>query len=129
MKKIPVIIVEDSLAVRERLRHYLSSLDGVEIVGEADEADDAIRQILEKGPRIVVLDLFLIRSTGLEVLQSTRAALPRTMFAVVTNVIDPGVREQCLGLGADAVLDKSRDILKLEGIIRGIAEEPEWEEA
>ncbi|MCC6397595.1 MAG: response regulator transcription factor [Bacteroidetes bacterium] len=117
-----VLIVDDASAVRDRLRRLLESIRHVHVVGDAADATEAIRQIGEKQPRIVVLDLSLPGENGLAVLKSTRKLAAGAVFAVFSNYTGPQVAEECYRAGADFVFDKSADIDDLLAAIGGIAE-------
>ena len=117
-----VVIVDDASAVRDQLRRLVESIHHVHVVGDAADAADAIRQIGEKKPRIVILDLSLPGENGLEVLRSTRKLAAGSVFAVFSNYTSPHVAEECYKAGADFVFDKSADIDDLLAAIGGIAE-------
>jgi two-component system, LytTR family, response regulator len=74
------LIVDDEEPARDRLRQLLSSIDDVEIVGEAGDGEQAIQQILELRPDLVFLDIQMPACSGLEVAASLPSPRPRIIF-------------------------------------------------
>jgi DNA-binding NarL/FixJ family response regulator len=81
-----IFLVEDSTPVRARLAAMLGGIPGATVVGEAAEADAAVREILAARPDVVVLDLGLARGTsGFDVLRAVRPQAPGIDFYVLSN--------------------------------------------
>ena len=103
-----VFIVEDSRIVRERLAALVGEIEGVSVVGEADNPQDAVDGILRKRPDWVLLDIQLIGGTGLEVLRRVRTRVPGTRFIVLTQLDNPQYRRTCIEAGADHFFEKTQ---------------------
>lgn len=101
-----VFIVEDSEVFLGRLIALLHDFDGVELVGNATGAPEAIAAIARLQPDLVLLDLQLAEGAGLEVLQAVKTG-PRPRVAVVTNFPEPPYRKACQDAGADFFFDKA----------------------
>jgi two-component system, chemotaxis family, protein-glutamate methylesterase/glutaminase len=65
-KKIRVMIVEDSVVKRELLMHILCTDPDIEVIGYASNGKDAIRNIKEKKPDIVTMDINMPGINGFE---------------------------------------------------------------
>jgi len=63
---IRIVMVDDHRIVREGLRAMLHGRDEIEIVGEAEDLEGALAAIEESAPDVVLLDLRLQRSSGLD---------------------------------------------------------------
>lgn len=75
------LIVDDEAPARSRLRRMLAPELDIEIVGEAANGDDAIRQIVELRPALLFLDVQMPAPDGLSVLRAVRDEwLPCTIF-------------------------------------------------
>jgi DNA-binding NarL/FixJ family response regulator len=114
-----VFLVDDSAAVRERLKELLALDPAVRIVGEAESATAAIRGIAATRPDFAVLDYRLAGGTGLDVLCALADQARGTVFIVLTNHADTRVRAACTRAGASFFLDKSREFGRLRSIIAG----------
>jgi len=112
-----VFVVEDSELIRERLVSMLAGLSGVQVVGHADNAADAIAGILAGKPDVVVLDVKLKASSGIEVLQTIKHRMPATAVIMLTNYATKEYRRKCLEAGAEYFLDKTNEFEQLRPII------------
>lgn len=68
MKPRKAIIVDDERLARQELRKLLSGFPGIEVVAECNNADSAIKEIREKDPDIVFLDIQMPGKNGFELL-------------------------------------------------------------
>jgi DNA-binding NarL/FixJ family response regulator len=116
-----VFIVDDSAPIRARLSEMLSHLDDVQIVGEAENARDAVAGILRTRPDSVLLDLNLYGPTGMDVLRTVHERAPGIVFVVLTNHSEPQYRKACSEAGARYFLDKSREFDRVPAVIAEIA--------
>lgn len=116
-----VFIVDDSAPIRARLAEMLAGIDGLQVVGEAASAFEAIGGILRTRPHAVLLDLNLMGRTGLEVLRAVHPRLPETVFVVLTNHAEPQYRSACFDAGAEYFLDKSSQFDLVRDVLAKIA--------
>jgi DNA-binding NarL/FixJ family response regulator len=118
-----VFIADDSMVVVERLADLLGEVPGVQLVGRASDAPQAIHSILEMNPDAVILDLQMPGGTGLEVLRAVRRAHPSLYVLICTNFPYPQYREECIAAGANFFLDKSSEFEKIPTIFRDLIEQ------
>jgi len=88
MKRIRVLIVDDSVVVRRIVKDALSTEPAIEICGVAANGKIALSLIEQCSPDIVTLDIEMPEMDGLEVLRqlrSKRPALPVIMFSTLTQ--------------------------------------------
>ena len=116
-----IFIVDDSPAIRMRLAAMLRDLDGVELVGEAATAHEAIDAIGSLEPHSVLLDLQLPDASGVNVLRALCPKRPETVFIVLTNHSEPQYRRACKQAGAAYFLDKSSEFHRVGEVVRQIA--------
>jgi DNA-binding response OmpR family regulator len=104
---VKVCIVEDSLVVRERLTAMLTETSGVEVIGAASGAGEAVAIVRKLRPDMVILDLQLAEGSGFDVLKIIRADGPAPLVLVLTNHASLEHRRKCLKAGADFFFDKA----------------------
>ena len=117
MSSLKVVLVEDSPAVRERLAHSLRSIDDVELIGEYEDANTAIDGIRNGAPHVVLLDIKLRGSSGMDVMRYVEQSKIDVKVIVLTNYAEPQYRELFLRQGAHAVLDKSHEFHRVEELL------------
>ncbi|MFD5066185.1 response regulator, partial [Streptomyces sp. NPDC058394] len=62
---IRVLIVDDQVMVREGFSVLLNAMDGIEVVGEAVDGQEAIEQVTALRPDVVLMDIRMPRMNGL----------------------------------------------------------------
>lgn len=108
-----VLIVDDSIQVRERLIELLSECPEIRIVGQAGTAGQALAAVAELKPDTVILDIRLPGRNGIHLLKEIKATRPRTTVIMLTNYDFEHYREQCRKLGADYFFNKTREFEKV----------------
>ena len=113
-----IFLVEDSQPVRARLATMLDAIPGATVVGEAADADSAIREILASRPDVVMLDLGLAGgSSGFDVLRAVRPQAPEIDFYMLSNFAADPYRQLAGRLGARGFFDKSREFERVREVI------------
>jgi DNA-binding NarL/FixJ family response regulator len=117
MAVIRVLIVDDHPLVRSALTQLVGGADEMTVVGTAADGNAAVTAALELGPDVVLMDLEMPGTDGIEATTALRAAASEARVVVLTTFSD---RERILGAldaGAVGYLLKDADH---EEIIRGI---------
>ena len=120
---VKVFIADDSEVVCQRLIDMLTELPGIEIVGQAGDAAEAIKSIQELHPDAVVLDIRMIGGSGIDVLKGIKKSEPNTVAIMLTNYPFAQYRKKCMNEGADYFFDKSSEFEKVAEMIRHLAED------
>jgi len=108
-----LLVVEDAVPVRNRLISSLSDLKGVEVVGYAAAAPEAIENFRASRPDVVTLDIRLPGGSGIEVLRTIKGEAPDTVVIMFTDHGLPQYRVRCAQEGANHFFEKSGDFTKL----------------
>jgi len=109
---LKAFIVEDNRAIRDSLVEALAELAGVQTLGQASTAAEAIAWLRDPTHDwdLAIVDLLLQgEGTGLDVLRALRGRDPGRKVVVLTATASHVVEEQCAALGCDNVFDKSID--------------------
>jgi DNA-binding NarL/FixJ family response regulator len=115
-----VFVVEDSVAVRERLVEMIAGIKDAIVVGIAQDGCSAIEGILDTRPDVAILDIELRRGTGIEVLAAVRSRLPGLTAIMLSNYSMPQYRRASVNAGADYFFDKVQDLEKLMAVLHGL---------
>jgi DNA-binding NarL/FixJ family response regulator len=108
-----VSVVDDSVVIRDRLVAMLTTVPDVEVVGVYGSADAALGAIATLQPDLVILDVRLPGTSGMEAIPQIRRLAQSTEIVVFTNFPYDRYRARCLEAGASRFLDKSKDFLEL----------------
>jgi DNA-binding NarL/FixJ family response regulator len=123
MSRHRVLVVEDHGPFRRLLCELLQQQADVQIVGEAEDGLDAVRQAEALRPDVVMLDIGLPTLSGLEVAAQLRMKVPDAKVMFVTNEPSLEVVERAFSTGAHGYVYKprvERDVLPvLDAIILG----------
>lgn len=115
MKKITVAIIDDHLLIREMCSNIFAGHNQFEITGESGALDEAIEMIKIKRPDIVLLDINLEKSSGLDAMPLIRKFSPGSRIIVVSMHNQPAYVKKMLQLGAKGYVTKNsshEEILK-----------------
>ena len=110
MKKIRVLVVEDSLTIRKRILEVLAADPDIDIVGEANDGKRGIDLCEQLRPDVVTLDMMLPKMNGLEATEFIMAYCPTPILIVSasTNRGDLFKTYDALAAGALEALDKPK---------------------
>jgi two-component system response regulator NreC len=81
---VRVLVADDHTVVRQGIVNMLNSREEVEVVAEASDGAEAMRQALETRPDVAVLDVSMPRLNGIEAARRIHEALPQTRILVLT---------------------------------------------
>jgi NarL family two-component system response regulator LiaR len=117
---IRLLIVDDHAVVRQGLRAFLRLQEGIEVVGEAASAADAIRVAGTTSPDVVLLDLVMPDGDGIGALRSILDAAPGIRVLVLTSFADDAQIFAAMAAGASGYLLKDIDPQALADAIRDV---------
>jgi DNA-binding NarL/FixJ family response regulator len=110
---VQVMIIDDSLQIRERIVALLAESAQISVIGQADSGRDALDLVQRLRPDAVILDIRLPDQSGVELLKTFKARYPEMTVIMLTNLDDDRYRQQCRHLGADRFLSKTMEFEKL----------------
>ncbi|MCA6462800.1 MAG: response regulator transcription factor [Chitinophagaceae bacterium] len=117
-----VLLVDDVNIVLQKMKMFLSIVPSVNRVDTADSADQAYSLLESNQPQLVVLDVNMPGTSGIDMLKKIRSSeRPQPVVVMLTNQKEKIFKDTCLSLGADYYLDKSKDFLCLPEIIRELS--------
>jgi two-component system response regulator DevR len=117
---VTVFLVDDHEVVRQGLRTLLEE-SGLNVVGEASTAAEAVPRIVATQPRVAVLDVQLPDGTGIDVCREIRSRLPETVCLMLTSFDDDEALFAAIMAGAAGYLLKQIRGLQLVEAVQRVA--------
>jgi DNA-binding NarL/FixJ family response regulator len=115
-----IVIAEDHTILREGLRALLSSQEDLEVVGEAGDGREAIRQVEELSPDLILMDLSMPKMNGLEAIREIRRRVPETRILALTVHKAEEFILEVLQSGADGYIPKDASSNELMMAIKSV---------
>jgi len=121
MTDIRVVVVDDHQIVREGLASLLGALDGLEVVGIAEDGRDAIHVVAETAPDVVVMDIQMPRLDGIEATRMITGRQPEVRVVMLTMNEDDETVLSAIRAGASGYLLKGSGADEVQTAIRAAA--------
>ena len=118
---IRLLIIDDHEMVREGLKAILSAEPDFSIVGDAANAEQALALIERLRPDIILLDVRLPGTSGIEICRVVTERYPETAVIFLTTFTDESLVEQCIKAGARGFIVKDIERFDLKRSIRAVA--------
>lgn len=110
MNIISILLVDDHSLFRSGIKSLLESQQGFDVVGEASDGLEGVKRAKQLQPDIVLLDLHMPGTSGLEALQMLTEEVPETAVLMLTVSEDAQDLMQALRSGARGYLLKNIEI-------------------
>jgi two-component system response regulator DevR len=118
---IRLLIIDDHEMVREGLKAMLTTEPDFAIVGDAANAEQAFELIERLRPDIILLDIRLPGTSGIEVCRTVTERYPETAVIILTTFTDESLVAQCIQAGARGFIVKDIERFDLKRSIRAVA--------
>jgi DNA-binding NarL/FixJ family response regulator len=115
---IRVLLGDDHTLVREGLRRYIESTDGIEVLGEASTGAEMVALARETEPDIVVLDIRMPEMDGIEAARLISEQVPGIRVVMLTAYDDRHFVVEAVRAGAKGYVLKSKDAEHLLQAVR-----------
>lgn len=106
---IRVAVFDDSSDRRESLSYLLGLFDDMECVGLFEDATDAVEKLRECNPHVVLMDIEMPRTNGIEGVKAIKAALPEVIVIMQTVFEDDDSLFKSIRAGASGYILKRDD--------------------
>jgi DNA-binding NarL/FixJ family response regulator len=118
--RIRVLIVDDHPLVRESLKRIIQQEPGLTVCGEADNGNEAFKLAIQTKPRLVILDLTLKNSHGLELIKNLTDTYPEILILVFSMHEETLHAERVIRAGARGFVGKEEPPAKILLAIRKV---------
>jgi two-component system, NarL family, response regulator LiaR len=118
-RPITVVLVDDEHLIRAALAHALAS-SGIELVGEADNGEHAIKLVLDMRPDVVLMDLRLPEISGVQAIEQLSLLAPASRVLILTRSEQNNVIEAIVA-GAKGYILKTAPPKEIIAAVRATA--------
>ena len=118
---LKVLLIDDTVMILQRLQSLLAEVKQVSRTESATSAEEALLLLDGYQPDVMVLDINMPGMGGIEMLRKLSVKqIMKPVVIMLTNNTFSGYRDECMRLGADYFLDKSRDFLMIPAIVEKV---------
>ncbi len=107
MQKVRVVVADDHSIVREGIRQLMDKQDNFELVGEAADGQEALRQIRKLKPDVAILDIAMPGLSGLECIPLIKGTTLPTKIVILSMFAREAYVHQALAAGASGYVLKT----------------------
>jgi len=125
-ESIRVVVADDHAVVREGIRHVLERVEGLEVVAEAGDGDEALALVKQHEPDLLVLDITMPGRSGLDVTRTLRRAENGLGILILSMHDDPEYVLEAVRTGADGYVLKDSDPSELRAAVVAVHEGREY---
>src|SRR5271167_3213843 len=120
---VRILVVDDFGSIRQFVCEALGKRQHLQVVGEASDGLEAIQKAVELKPDLILLDIGLPSSNGIEAARQIRKLVPESKIIFLTIESSATVAQEALSLGAEGYVLKiyaDSDLLKaVEAVMSG----------
>ncbi|WP_440897862.1 response regulator [Amphibacillus sp. Q70] len=118
---IRVLFVDDHEMVRIGVTTYLATQKDIDVVGEAEDGEEAIKLALELRPDLILMDIVMDKMDGIEATKEIIKQWPEAKILMVTSFVDDDKVYPALEAGATSYLLKTSKASDIAEAIRKTA--------
>jgi DNA-binding NarL/FixJ family response regulator len=117
---VRIVLADDHPVVRGGLRALIETIEGLEVVGEAADGAEAVREVQLSRPDVVLMDVRMPGVDGVEATRRIREAVPETAVLMLTMYDDDATVFTAMQAGARGYLLKGAEQDEIVGAIRAV---------
>jgi two-component system, NarL family, response regulator NreC len=121
MVKLRILLVDDHTVLREGLKLLIESQPDMEVVGQASDGREAVRQVKLCQPDVIVMDVSMPGLGGAEATEQIRQQCPQACVLALTRYGDQGYLRRLLRAGAAGYVVKKAAADELINAVRIVA--------
>lgn len=115
-----LLLIDDHALIRAGIRALVADIPGYSVIGEACDGDELSRLALQLAPDIVLLDLSMKRTHGLDALSHLLQVLPDSKVLILSMHTEPELIMRALHLGAHGYLLKDTTASELQHALHAL---------
>ena len=115
-----LLLVDDHSLIRAGVRALVLDIPGYAVIGEANDGSQLLEMVEQLSPDIVLLDISMKQTGGLEALQRLKRVRPQSKVLILSMHTDPALIMQALESGAHGYLLKDTTATELEHALEAL---------
>ncbi|WP_256809692.1 response regulator [Pseudomonas siliginis] len=115
-----LLLVDDHSLIRAGVRALVLDIPGYAVIGEASDGSQLLEMVEQLSPDIVLLDISMRETGGLEALQRLKRVRPQSKVLILSMHTDPALIMQALESGAHGYLLKDTTATELEHALEAL---------
>jgi DNA-binding NarL/FixJ family response regulator len=115
-----ILLVDDHALIRAGVRALVSDIPGYQVIGEAADGEQLLEMTLELKPDIILLDISMRDSNGLDALERLHQTLPESKVLILSMHTDPLLIMRALESGAHGYLLKDATATEIEQALEAL---------
>jgi DNA-binding NarL/FixJ family response regulator len=119
--KLRILLAEDHQTVREGVKLLVNAQPDMEVVGETDDGEAAIKEVERLKPDVLIMDISMPGLNGLKATKKLRAMSSNVKILTLSRHTDDGYLQQLLAAGANGYVLKQSAPTNLINAIREVA--------
>lgn len=119
-KDIKIVVIEDDQIIREGYSILIGQTDGYTVVNSYDSFDNAAKSITDDGPDVILLDIELPGTNGIEAIPRLKRILPHAYILILTVYESEKNIFEALANGASGYLTKNTPAARIVDSIREV---------
>ncbi len=119
--ELRLVLADDHVLTRQSIAYFLDDLEGISVVGQASNGDEAFKLVGELSPDVLLLDLNMPGTNGLVILPEIRKAYPNVKVLVLTGREENALIMNALRSGAHGYILKTSSEDDLEQAVRDVS--------
>ncbi|MFA6003666.1 MAG: response regulator transcription factor [Elusimicrobiota bacterium] len=120
-KRVRVLIADDQTLFREGIKDLLENERMIEVVGEAADGQDAVRQARKFKPDVILMDIKLPQIDGITATRQIRKECPNTNVLILSSYDDEAHVMEAIQAGANGYLSKMLPASELVNALKAFA--------
>lgn len=120
MNKIRVVLADDHTILRTGLRSLLENPGNIEVIGEAEDGREAVKQVERMRPDVVLMDIAMPGLNGLEATRQIKHRFPGVKVLILTMHTTEEYIVQIFGAGASGYVVKRAAVAELVTAIQAV---------
>lgn len=117
---IKIVVVDDAPFIREVVRHLMQNSE-IEIIGEAEDGNEAVERVLKLKPDVVLMDIVMPQQSGIEATLKIKEKLPNMKILACSTMDHEDMMAKAIDAGCADYIVKPFKGTELINAIRKLA--------